>query len=150
MAKLILTQEVSGLGAPGDVVDVKDGYARNFLMPRGLATGWTKGGEKQVAQIRAARSAREIATVEDAQRIKQQLEAAAVVVPARAGASGRLFGAVTTGDIADAVTAAGGPAIDRRKVEVLTPIRSLGDFTAHVRLHADVQATLDLQVVAAS
>ncbi len=147
--KLILTHEVSGLGAPGDVIEVKDGYGRNYLLPRGLATPWTKGGEKQVASIRKARQIREIATVEAAQSVKEQLESAAIKVPAQAGASGRLFGAVTTSDVAAAVKAAVGADIDRRKVEIVNPIKTLGNFNAGVRLHPEVTATVALEVVPA-
>ena len=147
MAKLILTHEVTGLGAPGDVVEVKDGYARNYLMPRNLATPWTKGAEKQSATIRKARKAREIASIDDAKAVRDALVAKPVVVAAKAGASGRLFGAVTTSDIAAAVTAAGGPAIDKRKIEIGQPIKSVGTFTVQVRLHEEVSAQLDIQVV---
>lgn len=147
MAKLILTHEVTGLGAPGDVVEVKDGYARNFLLPRGLATAWTKGAEKQIAQIRKARKAREIATLDEAKAIRDSLQSKPVVVTVRAGASGRLFGAVTTSDIAEAVTASGGPSIDKRKVEVGQPIKSIGEYQVQVRLHEDVSAQIDVQVV---
>ena len=148
--KLILTQEVDGLGEPGDLVEVKDGYGRNFLMPRGLAVAWTKGGEKQVASIRKARQSRQIKTLDEAKQVKAKLESGAVVVSARAGASGRLFGAVTPADIADAVSASGGPTLDRRKVEVPQNIKSLGEYTVHVRLHADLRADVKLKVVAAS
>ncbi len=148
--KLILTQEVTGLGTPGDVVEVKDGYGRNFLMPRGLATPWTKGGEKQVASIRKARQSREIADVEVAQRMKQALEAATVRLPVNAGAAGRLFGAVTPADVASAVKDATGTEVDRRKVEIAQPIKALGAHQVTVRLHADVQATIDVEVVPAS
>ncbi len=150
MAKLILTHEVSGLGAPGDVVEVRDGYARNFLLPRGLATAWTKGAEKQIAAIRAARRKREIETVEGARAVRDALEAAPVRVEVRAGAGGRLFGSVTTADIADAVVASGGPAVDRRKIEVSAPIKALGAHKVSVRLHEDVVAHLALEVVGAS
>jgi large subunit ribosomal protein L9 len=149
MAKLILTHEVTGLGAPGDVVEVRDGYARNYLVPRGLATAWTKGAAKQVDAIRGARRKREIATVEGARAVKDALEGATVRVPVRAGANGRLFGSVTTGDIAEAVAAAGAPALDRRKIEVPTPIKSLGAHTVRVRLHEDVVANLTVEVVPA-
>jgi len=148
--KLILTHEVSGLGTPGDVVEVKDGYGRNYLVPRGLAVAWTKGGEKQVASIRAARSAREVKSVEEAQTIRATLEQVPVRLAVRTGASGRLFGSVTTADVADAVTAGGGPSIDRRKIEIGTPIKSTGDYTVSVRLHPEVQAKVALKVVAAS
>jgi large subunit ribosomal protein L9 len=146
--KLILTHEVTGLGTPGDIVEVKDGYGRNYLVPRGLATGWTKGGEKQVSSIRKARESREIQTLDEAQRIRQSLESKPVRLPVRAGTSGRLFGAITTADVAQAVVAAGGPQIDRRKVELTQPIKTLGDYIALVRLHADVSAKVTLKVVA--
>ena len=146
--KLILTQEVTGLGSPGDVVEVKDGYGRNYLVPRGLAVRWTRGGEKQVASIRAARASREIKSLEEAQQVKAQLEGRRVTLPARAGASGRLFGAVTTGDVAEAISAAGGPSVDRRKVELTQPIKTVGDYVAKVRLHPDVQAQVPIHVVA--
>jgi len=145
--KLILTHEVTGLGAPGDVIEVKDGYARNYLLPRGLATGWTKGAQKQIDVIQAARRKREIATVEGARAARDSLQSKPVVVKVRSGASGRLFGAVTTGDIAAAVAAAGGPKIDRRKIEVRNPIKSLGSHQVSVRLHDDVAATVEVEVV---
>lgn len=149
MMKLILTQEVAGLGSAGDVVEVKDGYARNYLIPRGLATGWTKGAQKQIDQIRRARKSREIASVEDARAARDSLESKPVTVAVRAGSGGRLFGSVTTAEIAEAVTAAGGPAIDKRKIEVGNPIKSLGEHRVQVRLHADVQANVTVNVVEA-
>ena len=146
--KVILTHEVTGLGTAGDVVDVKDGYGRNFLLRRGLATGWTKGVEKQVAAIQKGREVREVKTLDEAKGIKGQLEAKSVKVEAKAGKSGRLFGAVTQGDVADAVKAAGGPELDRRKIELTSAIKSTGSFEALVRLHPEVQATVKLDVVA--
>ena len=148
MAKLILTHEVSGLGTAGDVVEVKDGYARNYLVPRGLATAWSKGAEKQITSIRKARKAREIETLDEAKAIRDSLQSKTVVVTAKAGNGGRLFGAVTTAEIADAVKAAGAPAVDKRKVEVGQPIKALGDYKVQVRLHPEVTATIALQVVA--
>lgn len=149
MAKLILTHEVTGLGAPGDVVDVKDGYARNYLVPRGLATAWSKGAEKEITQIRRARKAREIETLDEARAVRDSLQGNPVTVSAKAGESGRLFGAITTAEIADAVKAAGGPSIDRRKVEVAQPIKAVGEYDVQVRLHAEVSAKLTVKVVAA-
>jgi large subunit ribosomal protein L9 len=146
--KLILTQEVSGLGTPGDVVEVKDGYARNYLMPRALAVAWSKGGEKQVASIQKARSTREIKTIEEAQAVKAQLESKPVQLSAKAGASGRLFGAVTPADIASAVAAAGGPTLDRRKIELAQPVKSLGKHELTVHLAPELKATVTLEVVA--
>ncbi|MBW3084146.1 50S ribosomal protein L9 [Austwickia sp. TVS 96-490-7B] len=144
--KLILTHEVTGLGAAGDIVEVKDGYGRNYLMPRGLATPWTRGGQKQVDSIRKARETRAIASLDDAKGLKGQLESRVLKVAARAGANGRLFGAVSQADVAQAA-AADGLSIDKRTVEFAAPIRSLGDAKATVRLHPEVQATVKLQVV---
>jgi len=149
MAKLILTNEVTGLGEPGDVVEVKDGYARNYLLPRRLATPWTKGAEKKVSSIRTARKAREIASLDDAKAVRDSLESKQIVLKARSGAAGRLFGSVTTSEIAEAVAAAGAPAVDKRKIEVAQPIRSLGEYTVSVRLHPEVAAKINLKVVAA-
>ena len=146
--KVILTHEVSGLGTAGDVVDVKPGYARNFLYRRGLATAWTKGGQKQVDAIAFSKAARAVKSLEEARSIKGNLEAQQVTVTAHAGDSGRLFGAVTSKEIAEAVAAGGGPAIDRRTIEIPTPIKSVGPARAQVRLHPEVQATLTLEVVA--
>ena len=149
MSKLILTNEVSGLGAAGDVVEVKDGYARNYLLPRGFAVIWSKGGEKQVAQIRAAREARAIATAEEATALKARLEEAAVKLTVKAGQGGRLFGAVKTADVVAAVAAAGLGELDKRKVEFVAPIKITGTHQATVRLHENLVATVTLQVVAA-
>ena len=147
MAKLILTHEVTGLGAPGDVVEVKDGYARNYLLPRGLATAWSKGAQKQIDQIRKARKSREIASLDDARAVRDSLQSKPVVVTVKAGASGRLFGAVSTTDIAEAIAAAGGPSVDKRKIEVGQPIKAIGEYQVQVRLHEDVAAQVDVQVV---
>ena len=147
--KLILTQEVPGLGAPGEVVEVKDGYGRNYLMPRGFAVGWTRGAEKQIAAIRKARASREIKTQDEAQQVRSSLESRTVRLSVRAGANGRLFGAVTPADVADGIAAAGGPRVDRRKVELPQAIKSVGEYTVHVRLHADVRAAVTLAVVPA-
>jgi large subunit ribosomal protein L9 len=145
--KLILTQDVSGLGAPGDVVEVKDGYGRNFLLPRGLATPWTKGGEKQVAQIKRARDVREVRDLGSAQEIKSSLEGLKVKVAARSGETGRLFGAVTVSDVVEAITAAGGPAVDKRKVTIVSPIKTVGQHKVEVRVHPEVLAALTVDVV---
>ncbi len=147
--KIILTHEVSGLGAAGDVVDVKDGYARNYLIPRKFAIRWTKGGEQDVAQIRRARKIHEIQTIEQANQVKGQLEAVKVRLATRSGDSGRLFGAVTAADIASAIKAAGGPQVDKRRIELGAPIKVLGAHEASVRLHPEVAAKVTIEVVAA-
>ncbi len=146
--KLILTQEVSGLGAPGDIVEVKDGYGRNFLIPRGFAIRWTKGGEKTILSIKTARSSREVRDLDKAQEIKAKLEAAAINVPVRAGEGGRLFGAVTVSDIAAAVAAAGAE-VDKRKILVGNPIKSLGAHQVTVKVADEVDAIVNLNVVPA-
>ena len=149
MSKLILTHEVSGLGSAGDVVEVKNGYARNYLIPQGFAIAWTRGGEKQVEQIKSARAAREHATIEDAQDLKLKLEATKVRLTVKAGAEGRLFGSVKTADIASAVEAAGIGTVDKRKIEIGAPIKTVGQHEATIKLRDDINATITLQVVAA-
>ena len=146
--KLILTQEVSGLGAPGDVVDVAAGYGRNYLLPRGFAMRWTRGAEKQVELIKRARGAREIRTLEDAQATAAKLEKLTVRLKRRAGSNGRLFGSVGPADIAAAVRDAGGPEIDRRKIVVSDPIKSAGSHQVQVRLHPDVSASVNIEITA--
>jgi large subunit ribosomal protein L9 len=148
--KLILTSDVLGLGAPGDVVEVKDGYGRNYLLPRGLAVAWTKGGEKQVVQIKRARTSREVRDLDHAKEIKAALEAKPIRLVSKAGGGGRLFGSIGGADVAEAVSAAGGPALDKRKVTLPAPIKSVGMHTATVALTPEVSATVTLEVVAAS
>jgi len=147
--KLILTQEVTGLGAPGDIVEVKDGYGRNYLVPRGSAIRWTKGAETQIATIKRVREVREVKDLGHAQEVKAQLEALKVSLTARAGESGRLFGAVTVADVAEAVKAAGGPDVDRRTISIVDPIKTIGAHAVTVRIHPDVMATLHVDVTAA-
>lgn len=148
MAKLILTHEVAGLGSAGDVVDVKNGYARNYLVPQGLAILWSRGGEKQVTDIKQARTVRALASLDEAQALKAKLESVTITVKASAGSEGRLFGSVKTADIAAAVAEAGLGDIDKRTIEIATAIKSTGAYSATVRLHDGVSATLALTVVA--
>ncbi len=150
--KLILTHEVTGLGAPGDIVEVKDGYGRNYLIPRGFALRWTRGGEKQIESIKAARNARAVRDTGKAEEIRAALEGSTVDVPVRAGTGGRLFGAVTVSDIADAINRAvggGSGVVDKRKIIVGNPIESLGAHQVTVRIHDEVAATVNLNVVPA-
>jgi len=147
MAKVILTHEVSGLGSAGDVVDVKDGYATNFLVPRKLATPWSAGAEKSIEAMRVARRARTLASIEEAQAARDSLQANPVVVTAKAGESGRLFGAITTSDIAAAIGKRA--AVDKRRIQIAQPIKALGDYQVQVSLHDGVVATVDVRVVAA-
>jgi large subunit ribosomal protein L9 len=144
--KLILTQEVSGLGAPGDVVEVKAGYGRNYLVPRSLAMPWTRGSEKQIDMIRRARSAREIRSLDDAKEAAGRLGSLRVRLQTKAGSGGRLFGSISTADIAAAVRNAGGPELDKRKIEVQNPIKTVGSHQVSVRLHPEVSARLEIEV----
>ncbi|CAB4860455.1 unannotated protein [freshwater metagenome] len=146
--KLILTEEVNGLGTPGDVVEVKDGYGRNFLMPRGLAIRWTRGGEKQITQIRRARSAREIRDLGHALDVKSQLGSTNVVLATKAGDTGRLFGSVTTSDVADAIKASGGPDLDKRSIAISGVIKNVGKHNVTIKLHPEVSTELTISVVA--
>ena len=148
--KLILTQEVDGLGTPGDVVEVKDGYGRNYLVPRGLAIRWTRGGEKQIESIKAARASREVRDLDHAQEIKTKLEGSTVNLKVRAGEGGRLFGAVTVSDIAGAISESiGEGSVDKRKILVGNPIKSLGSHKVTVKVHDEVDAVVNLNVVPA-
>ena len=147
--KLILTQEVTGLGAPGDVVDVAAGYGRNYLIPRGFAMHWTRGAQKQIELIKRARSVREIRGQDDARHVADELAGLTVRLQTKAGDTGRLFGSVSAADIVAAVKAAGGPELDRRRIEVRSPIKTVGSHQVSVRLHPEVTATLDIEVVGA-
>jgi large subunit ribosomal protein L9 len=145
--KLILTQQVSGLGDPGDVVEVKDGYGRNYLLPRGLALRWSKGGESQVAALRRGREVREVRSLSEAREMAEQLAALEVTLSSRAGDGGRLFGSVTTADVVEAVSAAGGPKLDRRRLELPSAhIKTVGSHPVSVRLHPEVTASVTVEV----
>jgi len=148
--KLILTAAVDKLGIAGDVVEVKDGYGRNYLMPRGYAIRWTRGGEKQIDGIKRSRDAREIRGLDHAQEVRNQIESLQVELPVRAGDTGRLFGAVTASDIAGAIKKAGGPAVDKRSIEIAKPIKLLGSHTVGVKLHDGVTAHVPVTVTAQS
>ena len=145
--KLILTQEVAGLGDAGDIVEVKDGYGRNYLLPRGLAIGWTRGGEKQVTQIKRARKAREIRNLDHAKEVKAEIEALTITVPAKAGESGKLFGSVTNADVMNAIKAAGGPLVEKRAVKLPAAVKKTGQHKAAIELHPDVVANVTIEVV---
>lgn len=147
--KIILTREVSGLGAPGDIVEVKDGYARNYLLPQGFAIGWSKGAESQVKDIQRARAAREIRDLGQANEVKAQLEGLKVNLSVRSGDGGRLFGSVTPAEIVDAVKNAGGPALDRRRLELPGAIKAIGTYPVRIKLHPEVTAEFNLNVVRA-
>ncbi len=147
--KLILTREVAGLGLAGDIVEVADGYGRNFLVPRGAAITWTKGAEKQIVQIKRARSAREIRDLDHAREVKSELEKLSVSLEARAGKDGRLFGSVTTADIAAAVKSAGGPLLDKKSIQLPGHIKTTGSHVVTIDLHPDVVASVPVRVTSA-
>jgi large subunit ribosomal protein L9 len=149
MMKLILTAEVTGLGAPGDIVEVKDGYGRNFLVPQGFAMRATKGAEKQIASLKRARDIREVRDLAHAREIKTQLEGLKVTLPTRAGAAGRLFGSVTVADVVAAIKSAGGPILDKRKVELGAPIKTVGTHDVVVRVQGDISAKVAVEVTPA-
>ena len=145
--KIILTQVVDGLGLPGDVVEVKDGYGRNYLLPRGVAIRWSRGAEKTVDAIKSARNARAARDHDHAEEIRTKLEREPVQVKVRAGEGGRLFGAVTTAEIAGALADASGETVDKRSIVLANPIKSLGSHEVAVRLHDEVSATVALNVI---
>jgi large subunit ribosomal protein L9 len=147
--KIILTQEVENLGAAGDVVEVKDGYGRNYLIPRGVAIRWTRGAQAQADSIKAARASRAVRDEAHAAEIKAKLEGKPVDVKVKAGQGGRLFGAVTAADIADAIAEVAGESIDKRTIVVGNPIKSLGNHAVSVKLHDEVSAAVALNVIPA-
>ena len=148
--KLILTAAVENLGAPGEIVEVKDGYARNYLLPRDMAIVATRGAEKQIEGIRGAQEAREIRGLEHAKEIRNQLEQLNnVTVPVRTAESGKLFGSVTAADIVDAVRKAGGPNLDKRIVNVPKGlVKKTGNYQVQLDLHKDVIGKVNFSVVA--
>ncbi|MGH3930545.1 MAG: 50S ribosomal protein L9 [Pseudonocardiaceae bacterium] len=149
--KIILTTDVPNLGEPGDVVEVKDGYGRNYLLPRRLAILASKGAEKQVATIRRAQQIRQIRDLDHAREVADALSGLGVVpVKAKAGKSGgKLFGSVTSADVVDAVRRAGGPTLDRRTVTLGGHIKSTGSYPVTVRLHPEISVTVPVDVTAA-
>ncbi|MCI5826553.1 MAG: 50S ribosomal protein L9 [Arcanobacterium sp.] len=147
--KIILTHEVKGLGAAGDVVTVKDGYGRNYLIPRGYAAAWTKGAQRQIDQIAEARRKRATDDLEAARELRDELEAATIVVTKKAGENGRFFGSITAADIAAAATELLGKAVDRRTITMDSTVKSAGNYTGSVKLHDDIVAAIKVQAKAA-
>jgi large subunit ribosomal protein L9 len=147
--KIVLRDDVDNLGKKGDVVEVAAGYARNYLVPRGLALQANRGAQKQADAMRRNRDARDAREREAAQALAAQFEGRTIAIKARAGGEGRLFGSVTSVDIAEAVLAQTGAEIDRRKIDLDEPLKELGGVDVPVRLHVDVLATLHVEVEAA-
>ncbi|HEX9467426.1 MAG TPA: 50S ribosomal protein L9 [Acidimicrobiia bacterium] len=146
--RVVLREDVEKLGNKGDLLEVADGYARNYLVPRGLAMKATKGVVAQSEAMRRNRDARESRDRDAAQAMAAQFSARAIEVRARAGEGGKLFGSVTASDIADALHAQTGIEVDRRKIALDEPIRELGEVEVTVRLHAEVTAPVKVAVVA--
>ena len=161
--KIILTADVPNLGGPGDLVEVKDGYGRNYLVPRGMAILATRGAEKQVASIRRAQETRQIRDLDHAREVAASLTGlGTVVLTAKAGqkkgaqksgaqkssgqSGGKLFGSVTPADVAAAVRSAGGPVLDKRTVDVGASIKSTGTYDVTIRLHPEVSVTVPVDV----
>ncbi|MEX0846955.1 MAG: 50S ribosomal protein L9 [Ilumatobacteraceae bacterium] len=148
MQKLILRSDLAGIGKRGDIVEVADGHARNYLIPKGLAMAATDGAVSQAKAMRRARDLRDAADRESAQTIASALVARTITITQKAGAEGRLFGSVTTGDIAQAIHAQANISIDRKKLHV-EPIKTLGTYSVAVKLHSDVEFPVTVEVVKA-
>jgi large subunit ribosomal protein L9 len=145
--KVVLRDDVENIGRKGDLIEVTDGFARNFLVPRGLAMKATKGVVQQAEAMRRNREARDARDREAAQALADQLTGQRIELRARAGEGGRLFGSVTSADIADAVRAQTGVELDRRKTQLAEPLKELGAVEVPVKLHTDVEVTLTVDVV---
>jgi large subunit ribosomal protein L9 len=146
--KVILTNNIAGLGDAGDVVEVKPGYGRNFLFPRNFAVLWSKGGANQVAAIRRARTERAIRSKDHAQEVAAWLKANKVTIKTRVGESGKLFGSIGSSDIVEAIYRAGGDKLDKRIVQLQHPIKLAGAHKVQLKLHADLVATANIEIVA--
>lgn len=147
MMRVLLRSDVDGVGKRGEVVEVAKGFARNYLFPTKRALVATTRSEPQATAMRRARDLRDTRDREAAQTVSQVLTGATVTVIARAGAGGRLFGSVTASDVAEAVEAQTGAVIDRRKIHLVEPIKSLGTHLVSLALHSDVQVELTIEVV---
>ena len=146
--KVVLRRDLDQVGKKGDIVDVADGYARNFLVPNGLAFRATPGVADQAAAMRRNRDVRDATDRAAAEEVAKSLVPKVVTISARAGSEGKLFGSVTTSDVADAVAAQTGLEIDRRKLHLDEPIKSLGTHLVPAKLHADVEFPITVEVVA--
>jgi len=145
--RVVLRDDVENIGRKGDLIEVTDGFARNFLVPRGLAMKATKGVVQQAEAMRRNREARDARDREAAQALADQLSGRRLELRARAGEGGRLFGSVTSADVVDAVRAQTGIELDRRKTQLAEPLKELGAVEVPVKLHADVEAMLTVDVV---
>ena len=146
--KIVLRDDVENVGRKGDLIEVTDGFARNYLVPRGLAMKATKGVVRQADAMRRSREAREARDRESAQALADQLTGRRIALRARAGEGGRLFGSITSADVVDAVREQTGVELDRRKTQLAEPLKELGAVDVPVKLHPEVEVTLTVDVVA--
>jgi large subunit ribosomal protein L9 len=146
--KVILRSDMADLGKRGDIIDVADGYARNYLVPKGIAIKASDGTQAQAKAMRRARDLRDAQDRSAAEEIATTLVSKVVTITARAGSEGKLFGSVTAVDIASAVQSQTGVEIDRRKLELAEPVKTLGTHVVPVKLHTDVQFPITVEVVA--
>jgi large subunit ribosomal protein L9 len=146
--KLILRSDIDRVGKKGDIIDVADGYARNFLLPKGLAMKATEGASHQASMMRRSRDVKDAREREAGEHIARQLVPAVIRITARAGTEGRLFGSITAADVVEAVKDQTGVELDRRRLHLDEPIKSLGVHEVPVRLHADVQFRITVEAVA--
>ena len=144
--RVVLRSDVGGIGKRGDILEVADGYARNFLLPKGHAIVATAGVESQASAMRRARDLRDARDRESAQTVARTLVPQVVHITARAGSEGKLFGSVTSSDVVEAVAAQTGVELDRRKLQLDEPIKSLGTHEVPVKLHADVEFRITVEV----
>jgi large subunit ribosomal protein L9 len=144
--KIVLRSDLASLGKRGDIVEVADGYARNYLVPRGLALKATDGSQSQAQAMRRSRDIRDAAARSAAEDVATKLVPKVIAIRVRAGGEGRLFGSVTTSDVVDAVAAQTGIELDRRTVRIDESIRQVGTHRVTVKLHADVEFPVTLEV----
>ncbi len=145
--KVILRSDIANLGKRGDICDVADGYARNYLLPKGLALVATDGASSQAASMRRSRDLRDAQDRSAAEEVARTLVARVITITAKAGSGGRLFGSVTASDVVDAVEAQTGVVLDRRKVHLDEAIKLVGTYSVQVKLHSDVEFPVNLEVV---
>lgn len=147
--RLVLRQDVASLGKRGDIIEVADGYGRNYLVPKSLAFVATEGVKAQAAAMRHSRDLKDSRAREEAEQVARRLVPMVIRIPAKAGSSGKLFGSITSHDIADAVAEQAGIELDRRRLHLIEPVRSLGTHEIPVKLHSDVEFRVTVEVVSA-
>jgi large subunit ribosomal protein L9 len=146
--KVLLRSDITGVGRRGDIITVSSGHARNYLLPKGLAVEATQGAVSQAEVMRRSRDQREVAERTEAHTISATLSEHSFIISAKAGKEGRLFGSVSSGDIVDAILQQASITIDRKKVSIASPIRTVGEHTVSIDLVADIEAVVKLSVVA--